>query len=334
MSSSPSGTIAITGATGFVGRAVSRQLIAQGFKLRSLVRQRRRRAPLGDQNADSSGSGGSIETVVGGLDDEAALEQLVAGARAVVHCAGMVRDGRGAFQATNVDGTRRLVRAAARQAVQPKILSISSLAAREPELSPYAASKHAGETAVREEANGAPWTILRPPAVYGPEDREVRPLFEWMMRGIAPILGPPSARFSLIFVDDLAQCIAHLIRDEHGSGGVYELHDGQQNGYGWGDVGQAISKLSGRSQRQLRVPATLIKLIAAANFTGQRALGRAPMLTLGKVRELRHADWTCDDSSLMGATSWRPRVRLDEGLRRTLFPPASDQTSEPIQSGS
>lgn len=304
-------TIAVTGATGFIGRALSRRLVALGFHVRVLVRPptaRTYQPPRG------------VEVVVGALEDESALERLVSGAHSVVHCAGQVRGTLPGFRATNEEGTRRLARVAARASRPPHVVALSSLAAREPQLSDYAASKRAGETALAAEAGSAPWTILRPPAVYGPGDRELLPLFEWMARGIAPVLGPADARFSLIFVDDLADCIAHLVRAGRGSGRVYEVHDGRRGGYGWDDVLDTVALLSGRRPRRVRIPAALATSIAAANLVARRLFGGAPMFTPGKVRELRHPDWVCDDAALLSVTSWRPEVRLEQGLRRTLFP--------------
>ena len=76
----------------------------------------------------------------------------------------------------------------------PRFISISSLAAREPHLSPYAESKKKGEEILAKRAGDRPWAVLRPPAVYGPGDKELLPLFRWMFRGIGPVLGPPEAR--------------------------------------------------------------------------------------------------------------------------------------------
>jgi len=307
-------TIAVTGATGFIGRALVGRLAALGYGVRVLVRPRA---------AKTYRAGRGVEVVVGDLAQDPALERLVAGTRAVVHCAGRVRGRSSGFRATNVAGTRRLARVVARQSAQQSLVALSSLAAREPQLSPYAASKRAAETALAEEAEAtgsAPWTILRPSAVYGPGDRELLPLFEWMARGIAPDLGPPDARFSLLFVDDLAECIAHLVRAGAATGAVHEVHDGQRGGYTWDDVARAVALLSGRRARRVRVPAPVATSIAGANLVARSLFGGAPMLTPGKVRELRHPDWVCDDTSLRSATSWKPAVRLEEGLRRTLFP--------------
>ena len=252
------------------------------------------------------------------------------GVDVVVHCAGAVRGWRARFQETNVDGTRRLVRALLRDTAGPvpHVVFVSSLAAREPHLSPYAASKRAAERVLEEEFDGVPWTALRPPAVYGPGDREILPLFSWMARGLAPVLGREDARFSLLYVDDLVECLARLAQHAGPTRGVREIHDGRVGGYDWNDVRAAVARLSGRPVRRVRVPLPLLRLLAALNLGLRSSFGstgsviRGPLLTPGKVRELYHPDWVCDDSTLRAETGWRPRVSLAEGLRRTLFPTA------------
>lgn len=308
----PSKTLALTGATGFIGGNLIRRLIQQGWRVRALVRE-------GSQDRFPAEPG--TERIVGDLADTGALEQLVAGVDVVIHAAAAVRGWEATFQEANVVGTRRLVRAAARQQVAPRFLLISSLAAREPQLSAYAASKRGAEDTLAQESGDMSWTVLRPPAVYGPGDRELLPLFTWMARGFAPVLGTPGARFSLLYVDDLADSIVQMIAEPHATGAVHEVHDGHPGGYGWDDVIGTIESLSGRRARRIRIPAPLVSSVAALNLVARRALGSAPMLTPGKVRELTHQDWVCKDGTLCRATAWRPRIGLEEGLRRTLGHP-------------
>ena len=129
-----------------------------------------------------------VEWVQGDLRDSRALEALVAGTHAVVHCAGTVRGARRSdFDSVNAEGAGRIAAAAARLVPAPRLLLMSSLAARMPELSDYAASKWRGENAVKAAAKDLRWTILRPPAVFGPGDRELAPLFRCIARGFAPV---------------------------------------------------------------------------------------------------------------------------------------------------
>jgi nucleoside-diphosphate-sugar epimerase len=298
-------TVALTGATGFIGRTLVRRLESAGLRVRALVRS----------TSDVTRLPAGVERVVGALDDAESLRRLVRGARAIVHCAGAVRGASARdFDPVNVDGVARLAHAIVAERQAPSIVHLSSLAARHPELSPYAASKRGGEQALR----AAPaWTVLRPPVVYGPGDRELLPLLRWMARGIAPMVGSPHGRFSLIYVDDLAEAVTRLV-SMGGTGRVFELDDGQPAGYAMDDVVAAAERYRGRGVMRVSVPARLLRGLSRLNVLAARLRGRAPMLTPGKVREMFHPDWIADNTALADATGWRPRIRLDEGLRRTL----------------
>jgi nucleoside-diphosphate-sugar epimerase len=163
-----------------------------------------------------------------------------------------------------------------------------------------------------------PWTVFRPPAVYGPGDRELLPLLRSMEHGLVPVLAPDEARFSLAYVDDVARAVQCWLAHSGEAGKVYELHDGCSGGYSWGEFIAIGERLLQRRVRRLPVPASALGLIAAGNVALARLLGRAPMLTPGKVRELRYPDWVCDNRAIGNALGWRPEVDLDNGLRRAL----------------
>jgi nucleoside-diphosphate-sugar epimerase len=302
-------TLALTGATGFIGGALLGELVSCGWRVRALHRR-----PVGLRSNIPS-----VEWVQGSLGEPEALRRLVDGVTAVVHCAGRVRGVSSRdFERVNVDGTAALARAAGQQARPPRFLLLSSLAAREPDVSGYAASKRRGEDALDRTAGDMPWMVLRPPAVYGPGDRDVVPLLRWIGRGLAPALGPRGARFSLLHVADLSGAVLRALSGEVAPGGVFELHDGQPGGYSWEDLIERIAGLRGRRIRTIRVPAGALGALAILNASLARGLGYAPRLTPGKVRELRHPNWVCDNTAYTQATGWTPRVSLEEGLRLTL----------------
>lgn len=309
--STMSETIAITGGTGFVGSALTRRLAATGNRVRALIRP----ASAHKQPPDLD-----VSWIVGDLEDIESLRSLVKGADAVVHCAGAVRGATKAqFTRVNVDGLLRLVQLIAARNPAPHFLLISSLAAREPHLSYYAASKREGEMILADESGRLFWTVFRPSAVYGPGDRELQPLFHWMQKGIAPILGSGSGRFSLLYVEDLVEAIVQWLNCKSDPGCTYELHDGQPGGYTWRDVADTFTDLrNGRSVVSIKIPPMLVKLFSTFNLIAARVLGYAPMLTPGKVRELCHCNWVCDNKELYSATGWTPKVLLAEGLQRTL----------------
>lgn len=310
--------VAVTGAAGFVGQALIARLLAKGWAVRALVHRR----PLAITHP-------GLEIVSGGLDDAAALRRLISGSRAVIHVAGVVR-GRGPadFDTVNSDGVARVAAMAGAVGAAPRVILISSLAAREPQLSPYAASKRAGEQTLAETAAGSAmsWAALRPSAIYGAGDRELLPLFRLMARGIAPLPGPARARASVLHVDDLAEAVIAVLKT--GAQGTFELHDGHEGGYGWDEIATLVERAVGRGRGwRVPLPEAALRGVAWANLLAARGFGYRPMLTPGKINELRHPDWVCDNTALTRATGWRPTRDLHDGLPPLLgrAPPQRDE---------
>jgi nucleoside-diphosphate-sugar epimerase len=176
---------AVTGGTGFLGRWIVRGLSDAGWRVRMLVR----RDPIHPHLA-----GVDPEIVLGSLADGRALHRLVQGASLIVHAAGLVKAlRRKDFFTVNAEGTAALARAAVAAAPSARLVMISSLAAREPSLSAYAASKAAGE-AVLARFGPTDRVVLRPAAIYGPGDCEWLPIFRAAGRRFFPIAARPDAR--------------------------------------------------------------------------------------------------------------------------------------------
>jgi nucleoside-diphosphate-sugar epimerase len=303
--------IAVTGATGFIGATLCRVLHDAGYRVRILARSKQRAGGL-RKHID--------EVVQGDLHDTAALHNLVTNAYAVVHCAGVVRGARQSdFDRVNVQGVENLVAAisTATQAEPARLLSLSSLAAREPSLSFYANSKYQGEQVLVEQAGQVKWVALRPPAVYGPGDRELLPLFRLMARGVAPVLGQRDARFSMVYVDDIASLVLAWLQQLEPVSGVYAFDDGRPGGYSWDDVTDTVARLCQRPVRAFQVPAPVLDIPARINRSLAKLFGYAPMLTPEKLRELRHPDWVCDNQALQHVLDWQPLNQLEQGLTKT-----------------
>lgn len=259
------------------------------------------------------------EPVPGDLRDRDSLATLINGAHGVIHCAGVVRGGRYAhFHQGNVNGSLNLFESIASATRSPRLVFFSSLAAREPQLSWYARSKFAAEQALLATAPAQvpfDWTVLRPPAVYGPGDREMLPLFRLMARrGIAPLPGSPQARVSLLHIDDLVAATLAILESDRASGHTLALHDGRDGGYSWHDVADTASRAWGRPVTLRPVPPLLLNAVASTNIRLTRLTGRAPMLTPSKLRELRHPDWVCDNQTISDVCAWQPQIGLAAGL--------------------
>jgi nucleoside-diphosphate-sugar epimerase len=296
--------VAVTGVTGFVGPHLVAALARRGFRLRLLVR---RWSPL------PSLEGVAADMVLGDLSDEAALKRLVAGADAVVHAAGLIKARRPAdFMTVNRDGTALL----SALAPDARFLLLSSLAAREPQLSPYAASKRAAEEVVA--GRSGPWLTVRAPAVYGPGDRETLAYFKAVARGLAPRPKVAGARLSLIHVADLVEALA-LALDQPPPPSTYEIDDGKDGGYSYRDMADAAGRALGRKPVSLAVPRPVMAAVARVNATGHSLGGSVQILTPGKVNEIFHGDWTAHDRRLAAALGFRPRFDLGTGFGETIL---------------
>lgn len=294
-------TIAVTGATGFVGRHVLEVLEGRGCKVRLLTR----RALPGPTPAN-------VTVVAGGLEDDSALASLSEGADAVLHLAGAISaPARRQFFAVNEEGTQRLAVQAQRSGVR-RFVHMSSLAAREPLLSDYAASKRAAEDALAAVSGAMNVAIIRAPAVYGPGDKATLPLIQQLTARHALIPSTAASRFSLIYVKDLAHIAAASLADDWT--GLRDADDGEDAGYGWTDLAEVVGTLEGHPVTPLFIPRWMVNPVASVIASGASAMGRSAMITPGKVRELYHDDWVSRERVLRADAP----TPLSQGLARTL----------------
>jgi nucleoside-diphosphate-sugar epimerase len=292
--------IAITGATGFVGSAVLNEALTQGHQVKALAR--REQAPRA-----------GVEWVSGDLGDTAALSALAAGVDAVVHVAGLTNTPDPAqFEVANVTGTANVI-AAMVQADVRRLVLVSSLAAREPKLSAYGASKARAETLV--EASGLDWTMVRPPAVYGPRDIDMLDLFRAAKWGVVPL--PPGGATSIIHADDLARLLVVLAASNAAptKKRLYEPDDGREGGWSHKELAQAIGQAVGK--RSVLAP-HLPRIILDAAATADRLLrGDRAKLTADRVSYMCHPNWVARFDRKVPPGIWQPQIAGEAGLKAT-----------------
>ncbi|HEY0114975.1 MAG TPA: NAD-dependent epimerase/dehydratase family protein [Allosphingosinicella sp.] len=290
-------TLAVTGGTGFVGSHLIRLARERGHPVRALTRKWK---PPED----------GIEWVEGTLDRGDALARLCEGSDALVHIAGAINaPTRAAFEQVNVAGTAGVVDAARKAGVR-RLVHISSLSAREPELSNYGWSKAKSERIVA--ASGLDWTIIRPPAIYGPGDRETFELFRMARRGLVAL--PPRGRFSVIHVEDLCRLILDVV-DAHDSWSeTYEPDDGTAEGWAHRHFARTLGRAFDRRAATFAMPRLVLHAAARADRLLRRGNAK---LTNDRVRYFCHPDWVAAAEKRPPAALWRPQVRTPTGLRET-----------------
>lgn len=290
-------TIAVTGATGFVGQALLDRAEAGGIAIRALVRR-----------AQEPREG--VEWLRGDLDDKAALRALLRGAEAVIHVAGVVNNA-AEFERGNVTGTLNMIEAARAEGVS-RLVHVSSLSAREPELSAYGASKARAEKLVQ--ASGLDWTIVRPPGIYGPRDVDYFEMFRLARWGLMPV-PPKEGRASIIHVDDLARLLLALVPGGEGvSFQTFEPDDGREHGWGHYEFARAVGWAMGRRPWVVHLSRASLERAARVDRTVR---GEKARLTHDRVGYMSHPDWVVSHGQRPPQALWRPLIPTREGLKAT-----------------
>ena len=314
----------VTGATGFIGTTLIERLLARGDGVHALVRDTGRASELREMGAD---------LVRGDVALPNSFAEAVPDVDVVVHLAGLVKAmSREEFFSVNVEGTRSLARVAARSA-GTKFILVSSLAAAGPStpgrprtetdrpapVSVYGQSKLAAEDALRAFAPSVDASIIRPPIVYGPRDKEFLPsLFRLAKTGVIAKSGMGEKHYSLIHVDDLVAMIIDVAErgarvDVAGASGVYFCADGVD--YTWEALARGALAALGRRGAVVPIPEVITWLAAGASSAAARLTGRPAILSLDKMMEIREPAWTCSSDKARRELGWAPRVSFVDGMR-------------------
>jgi nucleoside-diphosphate-sugar epimerase len=286
--------LAITGGTGFIGSHLVDIAIAGEHEVKALTR---REQPPRDR----------LEWVAGDLDDRSALERLVDGADAVIHAAGVISaTSKAGFEQGNVAGTLAMLAAATAGGVR-RFVHVSSLAAREPRLSLYGASKAKAEELVF--GSGLDWAIVRPPAVYGPGDKETLELFRMAKLGV--MLMPPRGRLSLIHAADLGRLLVALAGPAAPETTLIEPDDGKPGGWTHREFAKALGRAVGGRPAVMAAPGLFLRLAARADqwFRGPRA-----RLTVDRAAYFSHRNWVVEPKRAAPPELWRPQIPSERGL--------------------
>ncbi|HUJ27524.1 MAG TPA: NAD-dependent epimerase/dehydratase family protein [Myxococcales bacterium] len=317
--------VLLTGGSGFLGSYVAERLAAEGHVVRALVRPRSDRSVLSRL--------GSAEFAPGAIEDPQSLTAAVAGVDAIVHVAGIVKARRpDDFFRVNTQGTKNLLDAAlTRGKALKRFVYVSSLAAIGPSpdgkpvhedaeprpVTHYGRSKLEAERAVLAKAAGIPVTVIRPPMIYGPRDRETLAFYTSVKRGVLPMTGDGSNTLSIIYVEDCADAVVRAVDREAPSGRAYFVEDGAV--YVWRDaLGEIERALGRRAFVRFGMPLGVVKVAAAATQAWGALTNTAQMLTLDKVNELTQQHWVCSGQGARRDLGWTAKVQWAQGVHEAV----------------
>jgi dihydroflavonol-4-reductase len=308
----------VTGATGFVGSHLVETLVKAGVEVTALARSPKKALALGAQR---------VRVLSGHLHLNDALEQAVQNQDVVYHVAGVVAARNEAeFLRANREGTRNLV-AAAESRGSLRFIFVSSLAAGGPAprgsplrgneaphpVTAYGRSKLEAEQVVK--ASRLSWSIVRPPIVYGPRDREILKLFKIARLGIGPIFGSGTQELSAIHAADLAAALLAVGERDNAVGRIYNACHPEV--FTSAAFSRAIASAMGCSVRTVRIPPALGRAMLTLTETSCRLTGRATILTTDKANEFFQPAWTGDPTPLIQDCDWHPVYDLRQGLAET-----------------
>jgi farnesol dehydrogenase len=329
-------TTLITGATGFVGGAIVRELVRRGNRVRVLVR------PSSDRRALD---GLDCEFAVGDVTDRASVEAAVKGCDRVFHAAALVvtwlRD-RSAFDRVNVGGTRNVVEEALKAGVRRIVYTSTFLvlkpgeqpitedtrARKEDTPTDYARSKRLAQNLVdRFVAEGAPIISVFPGVVFGPGRSTAGNLVgDWMvrfLRGEFPgYLGGGDRLWSFALADDVA--VGHRLADEKGKTGRGYCLGGENVSIR--NFMEKLAAMTGREPPTRCVPFSVARCVGLLQEVRAWLTGKPPELTRGIVHTFRH-HWALDSARAKAELGYRP-TPLQEGIERTLAWLRAEQLAE------
>lgn len=281
----------LTGATGFVGKNVLKQLLAEGHTVCALIRDSGKASRLPDAR---------VEYIKGDVVSGIGIVEGIAGCDAVIHLVGIiVEQGTNTFDAVHHVGTRHVVEAAHKSGIK-RFVQMSALGARADGVARYQTSKWQGEEVVRR--SGIPFTILRPSLIFGPGDGFVTQMMEMMSKAplFRPVPGNGKALYRPVFIGDVATCFVRALTSDDARNKTIAL--GGPEELSLNQLLDEIARCAGVRKPAIHIPLLLMFSIAAV---AERLLAHPPV-TMDQLRMLREGS-TCDITEMKQAFTIQPR---------------------------
>ena len=313
--------VLVTGSNGFIGSALVEKLLAQGHEVVCLVRRTSNLRWLATM---------PVATVIADLEKGTGLQEALQGIQWLFHQAGVTKamDRQGYWNG-NVLATEQLLQACAARSTVEKFVFVSSQAAAGPSIADYAVSeeivphpvslygesKQAAEQLVLEYGKRFPVTIVRPPSVYGPRDRDIFVYFQNVNKGLLLILGKGTQKISIVHVDDLTDGMILAAASANSRDQIYFLSG--DGAYDWPTIGGMIARGLNKKTWTIHVPIALLHLISGISTLYGRVVGKPALLNRDKVNEMVQPGWLCSNEKAKKELGFAPAITLAEGLQQT-----------------
>lgn len=319
--------ILITGASGFVGGHLIRAAQQKGLEVHAAVRKT-----------------SNIQHIEADVDkfqyldyeDEGSLRQLFSKEKYqyIIHAAALTTaKSEEQIQKVNVDytlaliksvflgypGTKRFVYVSSVAAIGPlpyEQLAITEQTVHNP-ITMYGRSKSRSEEMIQDKFSNLPITIIRPTAVYGPEEKDIFLLFKTMASGLDPYIGRKPQKLSFIYVADLVDVLLKACAQAGSPVRYYNVSDGRA--YSRYEMADIFSSLFKKKLFRVHIPSWAVRQVAKLMQQIYKNSSKTPVLYPERVNELTAENWECDISKAMDELGYIPRVQLSEGLKKTLY---------------
>ena len=313
----------ITGATGFIGSHLAEGLHYRGYQLRFLIRKSSDLKWIRHLPA---------ELIYGDFFDNEALKKSVADVDYIFHLAGVTkaRTKEEYFKGNHI-ATKNLLNAVLTTRPNLKrLVHVSSQSATGPSLdgkpvdektplhpiTTYGISKMEAEKECLKLMDRLPITITRPPAVYGPRDKDVFEFFNTINKGLQPMIGFTQKYVSLIHVKDLVDGIILAGEQPKAVGQTYFISS--ERFYNWKEVGELTAKIMNKRVLKIRIPEFVVYVIGGFTELLELLSSKPALLNFEKTKDIVQDAWICDVTKAKTDLGFREKISLEEGIRSTV----------------